>query len=214
MTEKEENANIIDELESYPKGGVAPGNGGDGSRDERDEPADLKQAFASKTEEAQALHEKHLRLAAEFENYKKLAQKEQREFSRFANENILKELLPIVDNLDRAIQAAKDNQKSDGLIQGVELTLKQFLETLAKFGVRRIASVGEPFDPAHHQAVARVESATAPENTVVEEYQKGYLLHDRILRAAMVTVSVGPADSPGGNAGSANREKSGASSDT
>lgn len=214
VTEKEENTNIIKELESYPKGGVAPGNGGDGSRGERDELTDMKQALASKTEEAQALQGKHLRLAAEFENYKKLAQKEQREFSRFANENILKEVLPIVDNLERAIQAAKDSQKSDGLIQGVELTLKQFLEALTKFGVRRIASVGEPFDPAHHQAVARVESATAPENTVVEEYQKGYLLHDRILRAAMVTVSVGPAGSPGGNATAANREKSGASSDT
>ncbi len=181
---------------------------------ERDESADLKQALAAKTDEAQGLQEKYLRLAAEFDNYKKLAQKEQRDFSRFANENILKELLPVIDNLERAIKSAKESkggQGANGLIQGVELTLKQFLETLTKFGVRPIASIGEPFDPAHHQAVARVESAAAPENSVVEEYQKGYLLHDRILRAAMVTVSVGPAGSPGGNDTSANRKNETAS---
>jgi molecular chaperone GrpE len=96
----------------------------------------------------------------------------------------------------------------------VELTLKQFLEALAKFGVQPIASVGEPFDPARHQAVARVESATAPENAVIEEYQKGYLLHERILRAAMVTVSIGPAGSPGKSAAAARREDTETSSDT
>ena len=156
----------------------------------------LKQALAAKTEEAQALHDKHLRLAAEFENYKRLAQKDQRDYARFANESLLKELLPIVDNLERAIKAAKEapkeGAKTDSLIEGVELTLKQFMDLLVKAGVRPIASVGEPFDPARHQAVARVESPGAPDNTVVEEFQKGYLLHERMLRAAMVTVASAP----------------------
>ncbi len=81
-------------------------------------------------------------------------------------------------------------------MQGVELTLKQLTEALAKFGVRPIASVGEPFDPTCHQAVAQVESAAVAANTVVEEFQKGYLLHDRLLRAAMVSVSTGTQDKP------------------
>lgn len=153
--------------------------------------------MAAKTEEAKALHDKHLRLAAEFENYKRLAQKEQRDYARFANESLLKDLLPIVDNLERAIKAAKeaskDGGKADSLVQGVELTLKQFTDMLTKAGVKPIASVGEMFDPARHQAVARVEASGVPDNRVVEEFQKGYLLHERILRAAMVTVASAPA---------------------
>jgi molecular chaperone GrpE len=145
----------------------------------------------AKNEELQALQDKHLRLAAEFENYKRLAQRDQRELSRFANEQILKELLPVVDNLERAIKSAKASHNTDTLIQGVELTLKQFLESLSKFGVRPITSAGQPFDPSRHEAVSRIESGDVPENTVVEEYQKGYLLHERVLRPAMVAVASG-----------------------
>jgi molecular chaperone GrpE len=145
----------------------------------------------AKSDELQALQDKHLRLAAEFENYKRLAQRDQREYSRFANEQLLKELLPVVDNLERAIQSAKVSRDNDTVIQGVQLTLKQFLETLGKFGVRQISSVGQPFDPSRHQAVTRIESKDVPENTVVEEYQKGYLLHERVLRPAMVAVATG-----------------------
>jgi len=141
-------------------------------------------------------------LAAEFENFKRLAQRDQREYVRFANESLLKELLPMLDNLERALTSSKESPGSDGLIQGVELVLKQFLETLAKFGVRPVNSVGEPFDPSRHQAVAHVESADTSGKIVVEEYQKGYLLHDRILRAAMVAVADVPkrADREGGKA--------------
>lgn len=154
---------------------------------------ELRQGLARKTEEHQALQDKYLRQAAEFENYKRLAQKDQRDYARFANENLLKELLPILDNLERAIKAAKESPKggdnSASLIQGIELTHKQFLEGLAKFGVQPFSSVGQIFDPARHQAVARVESETVPEHTVLEEFQKGYLLHERIVRPAMVTVA-------------------------
>jgi molecular chaperone GrpE len=154
----------------------------------QDDPAG---ALAQKTVECQALQEKYLRLAAEFENYKRIAQRDQREYSRFANEQLLKELLPVVDNLERAIQSAKTGPDSNTLIEGVQLTLKQFLETLSKFGVRPITSVGQPFDPSRHQAVTRTHAPDAPENTVVEEFQKGYLLHERVLRPAMVTVATG-----------------------
>ena len=158
----------------------------------------MRKTLAAKTEEVQALNDKHLRLAAEFENYKRLSQRDQREFSKFANENLLKELLPIVDNLERAIKSVKDGQggqAAQGIVQGVELTLKQCRETLAKFGVQVVPTVGQAFDPACHQAVARVESASAGDNTVLEEHQKGYRLHDRLLRPAMVTVAMAPADS-------------------
>lgn len=163
---------------------------------------DVNQTLAAKNEEVKALQDKYLRLAAEFENFKRLSQRDQREYIRFANESLLKELLPIVDNLERAIKSAKENPGSDGLIQGVELVLKQCLETLAKFGVRPVKSVGEAFDPSHHQAVAHMQSGDASGKIVVEEYQKGYLLHDRILRAAMVAVAAvpKPADRQGGKA--------------
>lgn len=153
---------------------------------------EAKQASASQTETVNALQDKYLRLAAEFENYKKLAQKQKQEYVQFANESMLKELLPVVDNLERALKHAKESHGQQGLIQGVELTLKQATETLARFGVRPIASLGAPFDPAQHQAVARRESPASKDNTVIEEYQKGYLLHDRVLRAAMVVVASAP----------------------
>jgi molecular chaperone GrpE len=152
---------------------------------------EARKALAVKTEEAKAFQDKYIRLAAEFENFKRLAQKQKQEYSQFANESLLKELLPIVDNLERALKCVQEGRTTDGLVQGVELTLKQFTETLAKFGVKPIASLGASFDPARHQAVARQESKTASENTVIEEYQKGYQLHDRILRAAMVVVAAG-----------------------
>jgi molecular chaperone GrpE len=145
--------------------------------------------LAAKDEEAKGFQEKYLRLAADFENYKRISLREQRDSSLFANERILKDMLPILDNLERAVRFAKENPASNGLMQGVELTLKQFGETLSKFGVTPVVSIGEPFDPACHQAVTKLESNTAPEHTVVEEYQKGYRLHDRILRAAMVAVA-------------------------
>src|SRR5437870_9948610 len=134
------------------------------------------------------IQSRYLRLAAEFENYKKRAQKDQEEYTKYANERLLKELLPVLDNLQRALQHARSDNR-DGLLQGVELTCKQYLEALSRFGVKPIPSVGLPFDPAVHQAVAMVDAkeGQAP-NTIVEEYEKGDYLYDRVLRPAMVTV--------------------------
>ncbi len=175
MNEKDEIQNTISEL------GRASSESKEGPDSTDTEPESL--------EEIKALQDKYLRLAAEFDNYKRLSLREQRDSARFANEGLLKELLPILDNLERAVRSSKEKQRRDGLIQGVELTLKQFMETLAKFGVRPIASVGQAFDPSRHEAVARVESNTVPAGSVVDEFQRGYYLHDRILRPAMVTVS-------------------------
>lgn len=140
-------------------------------------------------EELQISQDKYLRLAAEFENYKRRAQRDQSDSIRFGNESLLKNLLPIIDNLERAIQCAKDVGTSGPLLEGVELTHKQFLETVSKVGVRQLSTTGNSFDPAIHQAVTQVESENVEPNTVIEEFQKGYLLHDRILRPAMVSVA-------------------------
>lgn len=155
--------------------------------------------LTAKEEELKALNDKYLRLAAEFDNYKRLAQRDQRDQIRFGNEQLLRELLPVVDNLERAIKAAKGATSSEGLIQGVDLTLKQLQGVLGKFGVQSIPTMGQPFDPSGHQAVATVPSSQVPDQHVVEEFQRGYRLHDRILRPAMVTVSSGTASASNGD---------------
>ncbi len=148
--------------------------------------------LTDKAEECKALNDKYLRLAAEFENYKRLTQRDQREQIRFGNEQLLKELLPVVDNMERAIKAARTKTGDSALIQGVELTLKQLTGILTKFGVQAIETAGQEFDPSAHQAVSYGPSNDVPANNILDEFQKGYRLHDRILRAAMVSVSSGP----------------------
>jgi molecular chaperone GrpE len=180
VEKKKENSSSINDLENTDASESGSGTAMDN---------ELELTLAAKSDEVKNLNDKYLRLAAEFENYKRLAQRDQREQVKFANENVLRELLPVVDNLHRAVTFSKSPSGSNKLVEGVELTLKQFIESLSKFGVKQITSVGELFDPARHQAVASVESKDKPEHTVVEEHQSGYLLHDRILRPAMVTVA-------------------------
>jgi molecular chaperone GrpE len=144
--------------------------------------------------ELKAVQDRYLRLAAEFENYKKRVQKDQAEYTQYAHERLLRELLPVLDNLQRALQHARQPGGTNGLIEGVELTCKQYLEVLSRFGVRPIPSVGLPFDPAVHQAVATVDPKGQAPNTIVEEYEKGYYLHDRVLRPATVTVAASGPD--------------------
>ena len=144
---------------------------------------------ASSAEEAQVAFDRYLRLAAEFENYKKLVQKDQAEYTKYANERLLKDLLPVLDNLQRALEHAQQPGGTNGLVQGVELTCKQYVEILSRFGVKPIPSVGLPFDPAMHQAVAMVDAKEGQTpNTIVAEHEKGYYLYGRVLRPAMVTV--------------------------
>lgn len=153
-----------------------------------------------KVDEIEAVNDKYLRLAAEFENYKRRVQRDQRDTLRFANEKLLRDMLPTLDNLERAIQSGRNQDNVDGILKGIDLTYKHFIETLQKMGVTQVSSVGEIFDPAKHQAVGHVESSSVSENAIVEEYQKGYFLHDRILRPAMVTVAKAIPAAPDGEA--------------
>jgi molecular chaperone GrpE len=186
MTEERQNANTIENLDtSLPDDSSATGETGVAE--------ELQRAVVTKTEEYKELNDKYLRLAAEFDNFKRLAQRDQRDQIRFGNEQLLKELLPVVDNLERAIKASRNGGSPDVLIQGVDLTLKQLTGALTRFHVKSVETVGQPFDPATHQAVTSVASEKVPEQHVVDEFQRGYRLHDRILRPAMVSVSTGQA---------------------
>jgi molecular chaperone GrpE len=155
----------------------------------------LKAELEQKKKELATAQEKQLRALAEMENYKKRAARDQTEQLRYANEKLLRELLPVLDNLERALNHAKDASERSPWIEGVELTYRQFLDVLKKFGVTPITSIGEIFDPGRHQAVAYLDTNDQPENHVAEELQKGYLYHERVLRPSMVAVARKPSHS-------------------
>jgi len=144
--------------------------------------------------EAAAWKDKYLRLYAETENFRKRMNREMSEREKYHNEGIIKELLPVLDNLERAISHAKESGP-EGVIEGVKMVKKQLMDALSKFGVTQVESIGFPFDPEKQQAMMQVETADYEPGTVVEEFQKGYFLNDRILRPAMVTVAKPPKDS-------------------
>ena len=138
--------------------------------------------------ELREMNDKYLRLYAEFENYKKRVNKDKEELVKYGNENLLYDLLPVIDNLDMALQHAS-NDVSSGLVQGVEITLKEMRKTLEKFGLTPIEAPGKPFDPLVHHAMTQVERDDVDEKTIVEEYRKGYRLRDKVLRPSLVAVS-------------------------
>ncbi|WP_020590178.1 nucleotide exchange factor GrpE [Desulfobacter curvatus] len=133
--------------------------------------------------------EKVLRLSAEFENFKKRKQREIDEFKKFANETIFRQLLSVVDNLERAINSATDAVEETSLLEGVKLTHKELLKLFESFNVTQVEAENQPFNPNFHQAVTHAQDNDVPDNTVTNVLQKGYLLHDRLLRPAMVVVS-------------------------
>ena len=139
---------------------------------------------------AQNMEDRFLRVNAEFENYKKRMIRESSDRLKYFHLDLIKELLPSLDNLERAISHAKsENNDVDSMIEGLEMVNKMTHEVFEKFGVSRVDTIGEVFDPNFHQAVGVVESDSVPENHIVEECLGGYLLHDRIIRPAMVRVS-------------------------
>lgn len=155
---------------------------------------ELEESLAAKTQEAETNYQRLLRLGADFENYKKRIEREQSEFLKSAQAQLIKDLLPVLDNLERAlgtVEAPPDTNK-DALISGLEMVFKQFKEVLAKAGVEEIKAKGEPFDPSLHEAVEVRHLETQPEGIVVDEFQKGYLLHGKVLRPAKVVVAKNP----------------------
>jgi molecular chaperone GrpE len=154
----------------------------------------LEAELAAAREEARQNHDRWLRERADLENFKRRAERERADIAKFGNEKLLRDLLPVVDNLERAVDAARGGGNGKPLVEGVELVLKGLLEVLERHGVKRVETHGTQFDPAHHEALAQVESAEHDPNAVVAEHQAGYRLNDRLLRPALVSVAKAPAD--------------------
>jgi molecular chaperone GrpE len=145
-----------------------------------------------KEQEAKSNYDRFLRQAAEMENFKKRTVRERDEAIRFANEYLIKDLLPVIDNLERAIVHAQAGDSGKPLVEGVEMVLKGVFDVLTKHGVVQVSAVGQPFDPVKHEAMAQMESDKHLPNTVMEEHHKGYLFHDRLLRPALVSIAKAP----------------------
>ena len=152
----------------------------------------LRQQLEVKEREAKDNYDRLLRQAAELENFKKRTARERDEAIHFAAEYLVKDLLPVLDNLERAVAHAKGAGNGRPLVEGVELVLKGFFDALTKHGVVQVSALGQPFDPGKHEAIAHVESDEHMPNTVVKEHNKGYLFHDKLLRPALVSVAKAP----------------------
>lgn len=178
-----------------------PGNGG-ASNDDTDAPGDV--AFTEPEvapepdplevakAEAAKYREQLLRTAADFENFRKRSRRESEDAVRKGKESTVKELLPVFDNFDRAIQSADNAPDVKSVADGLRMITRQFTSALERLGIKRVQSVGVPFDPSQHEAIQHIESEEYPAGVVAAEVQPGYLIGDMLLRAAMVVVSKGP----------------------
>jgi molecular chaperone GrpE len=174
---------------------VEPDND-DGERlEEEDAPASSAQPsgtgdpLADARAEAGRMKEQWIRTAADFDNFRKRTRRELDDMRKAGREEILKELLPVFDNLERGVQSAQRAQDVKAVADGLSMILRQFTETLARIGIAKVPAVGAPFDPAVHEAIQQIESDEHPAGTVVAEVQPGYTQGERLVRAAMVVVA-------------------------
>lgn len=204
MSKKEQSENLADEAVDAPEntnGSTEEAKtGNDEGIETGENPVEiLEKQLDEAQKEVVDLKDKMLRLAADYENYKKRNERERATAMKYAGEHIFREFLPVVDNLERAIsqgvvQGADAEKNLAGLLEGVELTLKSLYAGLDKFEVKAIESIGEPFDPNKQEALTMEPSDAVPANHVLTEYEKGYFYKDRLLRAAKVIVSSGKAE--------------------
>jgi molecular chaperone GrpE len=150
-----------------------------------DERQDLRRQLQDK-------HDQYLRALADADNARRRAQRDREEYIRYANESLLRDLLPVLDNFDRALAAARATGGAPGVVDGVELIQRELLKVLERAGVTRYSALGQAFDPNRHEAIARVVRPADETGTVVAETAPGYLLHGRVLRPAMVSVAAAP----------------------
>jgi molecular chaperone GrpE len=161
--------------------------------------AELREKLQSKEQESKENYERYLRQVAEVDNFKKRVNREKEDAIRYANENLIKDILPVMDNLERAIAHAQGGGNGKPLVEGVEMVLRGLLDVFSKHGVAQVPAVGEIFDPGKHEAMAQVESSQYQPNTVINEHHRGYLLRDRLLRPALVTIAKAPQGKEGKN---------------
>jgi molecular chaperone GrpE len=180
-SEKVDNKEI--DPESETRGETVPNGVADAMKE-------LEAKLEAKEQEAGETYDRLLRVSAEFDNYKKRSSREMEEFRKFANQSLIKEMLSVVDNLELAMNSTNNHQNIDkDLVQGLDMTHKEILKVFEKFNVKPIDAKGQPFDPAFHEAVMQEETDDVEKNTVVNELQRGYMIHDRLLRPAMVVVA-------------------------
>jgi molecular chaperone GrpE len=189
---------MTDEDAMRPKpGAVDPAHAGNGADGHEASAAPATPRAAAEDEVARLgaelaeLKDRWVRERADLENYKRRAVREKQDALRFGSEHLLKDLLPVIDNLHRALAHARTGREDDPILTGIELVLRGFDDVLERHGVKVVPARGTPFDPNRHEAISHVES-DAPANTVIDEHQRGYVLHDRLLRPALVTVGKGP----------------------
>jgi molecular chaperone GrpE len=156
------------------------------------------QEMARMQQEVEQANDMMLRLAAELDNYKKRVAKERESLIRYAAQDVLQELISVLDNFERAIESADKSKDFVSFLEGVKMIYKNMYDVMGRKGLVRIDAVGETFDPNVHEAVMQVTSEEHPENVVVEELQKGYMLHDRVIRPSMVVVSKGKGEESNG----------------
>ncbi|HEY5675046.1 MAG TPA: nucleotide exchange factor GrpE [Malonomonas sp.] len=153
----------------------------------------LQVALQTAQDEVKLLQDQYLRTLADMDNLRKRTQRDKEELAKFANENILRDVLSVVDNLERAVEHAQQAHSSEGLLEGVQMTLTQLCQVLKKYGVVPVESIGQSFDPSLHQAIGQLETTEYPSNSVAQEMQKGYVLNERLLRPSMVMIAKAPA---------------------
>ncbi len=158
-----------------------------------DEPAEAVDEVTALRQEVGRLSDERLRLAAELQNQQKRAQRERQEALRYAEADFARELLVIIDDLERTLASAEETPAAGPVTDGVRIVYDHFMKILGQRGIRRIEAAGHPFDPTYHEAMMQQPSDEHPAGTVVQELQCGYTMHDRVLRCSRVIVSTGPA---------------------
>lgn len=160
----------------------------------------LEQELEQKDAQFREMNDKYLRALADFDNFRKRARQDMDDTRRNAAAAVMEEILPVLDNFERALQAAEESKHLDKLLEGVHMIRRQMQDILERRGVAPIEAVGQPFDPNYHEAVARIETTEHPEGTVVHEVEKGYTFGDRVLRPTKVAVAAVPSEQEQGQA--------------
>jgi molecular chaperone GrpE len=183
---KEQHIKGSSSREEWNTAAEAENAGGDASEPEE---LTLEERLAQKERDAQENYDKWLRSLAEFENYKKRQEREKADLCKFSQESLIRDLLPVLDNIDRAIEHSKANNVPATFIEGLALARKSFWDVLQRNGVQAINAIAERFDPNFHEAIMQQENPEVEENTIISEVQKGYMLQERLLRPSMVVVA-------------------------
>lgn len=175
-----------------PESDISPQETDSGPDAESSASASLEEQLAATRLERDESRDQFLRAQAELENYRRRTQRELAEERRYAALPIVRDLLPVIDNFQRALDAARNSEQAADLVEGLDLVIRQLAETLSRHGAAPIAADGEPFDPNLHEAVQQMPSADQPPMTVLQELERGYVLHDRVVRPSRVIVSTAP----------------------